>query len=1004
MSAATCRLVEGLFDCDALGPQTLKGVSFPLAVYRALGVSDVQTRVDVTIRAGLTPLVGREEELGLLRARWERVRAGHGQVVLLSGEPGIGKSRLVQALKEQVLTEGATRVEFRCSPYHQNSAFYPIVEHLQRLLQFAPHESPHTKLAKLQQALTTYHFPQADTLPLLATLLFLPHPEGMAPLTLSPQKQKQRTQEALVAWIMEEAEQAAVYCAWEDLHWADPSTLEVLTLFLEQIPTTQIFTVLTFRPEFTPPWSSRSYLTPLTLNRLGRPHIESMVGQVAGGKALPSEVLRQIVAKTDGVPLFVEELTKMVVEAMGQQAIGNGQQEEEPGEAWRAALMFQLGIPATLHDALMARLDRLNAAKEIAQLSATLGRDFSYELLQAVSPLDETVLQQGLRQLVEAELLYQRGLPPQARYVFKHALIQDAAYQSLLKSKRQQLHRQIAQVLANRFPETIETQPELLAHHYTEAGLKEQAIPYWQSAGQKASRRSAHREAISNLTKGLELLKTLPDTPEHAQQELALQITLGASLLATKGFAAPAVGAAYTRARELCEQGGDPSQLFFVLMGLRIFYLVRGEIQTARDIGEQFLRLARYTADPAFLLEAHYALGVPLTLLGEFALARSHLEQSAALYDSRQHHAHAFLYGLDPGVTSLTYTPLSLWALGYPDQALDMSRRGLTLAEELVHPHSLAFALTFAAFLHQLRREEQAVQELTERGLMLSGEQGFALWLAVGTILQGWALAEQGQGEIGVAQLRQGLAAWRATGAEGYRTRYLAYLAEAYEKGSQAEEGLSVLTEAFAMAEKTGERWHEAELYRLKGELTLQSSVQGLGSSVKRSGKSKVESGKLKVTSGKSKIPNTQPLAPNSQAEAEACFLKAIEIARHQQAKSLELRAVMSLVRLRQQQVSERGAGSTEQGARSREQGARSKEQSAKRQERRARSAEEESRNTQHVPRNTQHETRAKLDEARNMLSEIYHWFTEGFDTKDLQEAKTLLEELSHGEIEPLSH
>jgi class 3 adenylate cyclase len=316
MSAATYRLVEGLFDCDALGPQTLKGISSPLALYRVVEESDIQTRFDVTVRAGLTPLVGREEELGLLHARWERAKAGHGQVVLLSGEPGIGKSRLVQALKEQVLAEGATRIEFRCSPYHQNSAFYPIIDHLQRLLQFTPHESPQAKLTKLQQALVTYRFPQADTLPLLAALLSLPHPEGIAPLALSPQKQKQKTQEALVSWIMEEAEKAAVYCAWEDLHWADLSTLEELTLLLEQIPTTRMFAVLTFRPEFTPTWSPRSYLTSLMLNRLGRPHVEAMIEKVTGGKALPSEVLHQIVAKTDGVPLFVEELTKTILESV----------------------------------------------------------------------------------------------------------------------------------------------------------------------------------------------------------------------------------------------------------------------------------------------------------------------------------------------------------------------------------------------------------------------------------------------------------------------------------------------------------------------------------------------------------------------------------------------------------------------------------------------------------------------------------------------------------------
>jgi class 3 adenylate cyclase len=429
MSGATYRLSEGLFVCRSLGPSTVKGISAPVEVYRVLEESGLQSRFEVAVGTGLTSLVGREEELGLLQRRWAQAKESAGQVVLLSGEAGIGKSRLVQTLKEHVIAEGATRIEFRCSPYHQNSAFSPIIEHLQRLLQFAPHETPQAKLAKLQAALAAYRFPQADTLPLLAALLSLPHPEGTPPLTLSPQKQKQKTQEALVAWIVEEAERAAVYCAWEDLHWADPSTLELLTLYLEQIPTTRVFTVLTFRPEFTPPWNPRSYLTQLTLSRLARQQVETMVEEVTGGKALPSEVLQQIVAKTDGVPLFVEELTKMVLESgllreedgryVGARGQWKGQAEGAP--------IPPLAIPSTLQDSLMARLDRLASVREIAQVGAVLGREFSYELIHAVSPLDEAMLRQGLRQLVDAELIYQRGLPPQATYLFKHALVQDTA-------------------------------------------------------------------------------------------------------------------------------------------------------------------------------------------------------------------------------------------------------------------------------------------------------------------------------------------------------------------------------------------------------------------------------------------------------------------------------------------------------------------------------------------------------------------------------------------------
>jgi class 3 adenylate cyclase/tetratricopeptide (TPR) repeat protein len=689
VSAVTQRLVAGLFDCQALGPQILKGLSTPLALYRVVREGEAHSRFEVAVSTGLTPLVGRDLEVGLLRERWAQAKEGTGQVVLLSGEPGIGKSRLIQALKEQVMAEGATRLECRCSPYHQHSALYPIIEHLQRFLQFHREDSPPAKLDKLQQTLARYRFPQADTVSLLAALLSLPQPENTPPLTLSPQRQKQKTLEALVAWLVEEAERQAVYCAWEDLHWADPSTLELLTLLLEQVPTTRLLALLTFRPEFLPPWRPRSHLTQLTLNRLGRPSVEAMVETLTGGKILPRAVVQQIVAKTDGVPLFVEELTKMVLES--------GLLREADDHYELAGPLPPLAIPSTLRDSLMARLDRLATTREIAQLGATLGREFSYEMLHAVSPLEETTLRQGLQQLVEAELVYQRGVPPQASYLFKHALIQDTAYQSLLKSTRQHLHRQIAHVLEEQFAEIREAQPELLAHHYTEAGLVGHALPYWQRAGQRATERSANVEAISHLTKGLELLKTLPDTSERTQQELTLQITLGAPLLATKGFAAPEVGAVYTRARELCPQVGEAPQLFSALYGLGAFHGVRAEHKTARELGEQFLSLAQRVQDPALLVGAYFVLGQALHCLGELIPAREHLEQGIAVYDPQQHRSLAALYGQDPGLNSLSFTALTLWLLGYPDQALGRIHEALTLARRLSHPFSLASVLGVAA-------------------------------------------------------------------------------------------------------------------------------------------------------------------------------------------------------------------------------------------------------------------------------------------------------------------
>jgi predicted ATPase len=577
-----------------------------------------------------------------------------------------------------------------------------------------------------------------------------------------------------------------------------------------------------------------------------------------------------------------------------------------------------LAIPATLQDSLMARLDRMAIAKEVAQLGATIGREFSYELLHAVSALDEASLQQALAKLVEAELLYQRGTPPQARYLFKHALIQDAAYQALLKSTRQQYHSQIVRVLEGQFPEIKDTQPELLAQHYTEAGRPEQAIPYWQQAGQRAIERSANLEAISHLTQGLEMVKVLPDTAERVQHELTLQLTLSSALSVAKGYTAPEVERVCIRARELCQQLGETPQLFPMLFRLFVFYINRGELQTALELAEQQMRLAQQVQARDLLSAAHQALGVTLNHRGELIAARTHIEQTLALYDP-QTPLRTAIGTADLRVNSLSHAALNLWYLGYPEQSRQRSQEAVALAEELAHSYSLVYTLFWAAWLCLLLREEQKARERAEAVITLSTEQGFAVGLALGTILRGRALAKQGQVEEGLAQMHQGLAAYRAMGAKLTEPYVLAELAEAYGKVGQEEKGLSVLVEALAMADSTGERIYEAELYRQKGTLVLRSGVRSPASG----------------------NPNTQHLIPSSpaQAEAEACFLKAIEIARGQQAKSWELRAVMSLSRLWQSQ--------------------------------------------------------GKQAEARQLLAEIHGWFTEGFATKDLQEARALLEELA---------
>ena len=491
-----------------------------------------------------------------------------------------------------------------------------MITHIEHLLQLAPDDPPATRLAKLEAGLRPYGLPLAEVVPLLAGLLSVPLPaERYAPLTLTPQQQKQQTLDALVAWLVAEAERQPVLVVWEDLHWADPTTLELLGLVIEQAPTVPMLHVLTYRPEFSPPWPPRSHMTPLVLNRLERPQVEALITQRAGGKTLPAEVVQHIVAKTDGVPLYVEELTKML--------LASALLREEADQYVLTGPLRTVAIPDTLQDALMARLDQLNAAKEVAQLGAVLGREFAYELLQAIAPQDEDTLQAGLAQLVEAELLYQRGRPPRARYMFKHALIQDAAYASLLKSTRQQVHQQIAQVLEARFPALVETQPELVAQHYTAAGCTEQAVRYWQRAGQQASERSANLEAISHFTTGIELLKTLPETPERTQQALTLHIALGAALLMTKGHAAPEVEHAYTRARALCQQVGETPELVPVLFGLWRFYIVRPQLHTARELGETLLRLAQQCPRPRARGHRPLALGTTWSGLARCLLPAS---------------------------------------------------------------------------------------------------------------------------------------------------------------------------------------------------------------------------------------------------------------------------------------------------------------------------------------------------------------------------------------------
>jgi predicted ATPase len=709
---------------------------------------------------------------------------------------------------------------------------------------------------------------------------------------LSPQRQRQHTLETLLAWLHREAQRQPVLLLVEDLHWLDPSTLELLSLLVEQCAQWCLCLVLTARPEFHPPWAMAAHFTSLTLRRLAPAEVERLATHVVGGKALPPAVLQEVMHKTDGVPLFVEELTKTV--------LASGLLEEQEDRYALHGPLPPLVIPATLHDALLARLDRLAAAKVVAQLGAVIGRIFTYDLLQAVAPLDTATIQGALAQLVEAEVVAQRGLPPQATYSFKHALIQDTAYQSLLKSTRQQYHHRIAQALEQHLPDMAQRQPELVAQHYTAAGLVAQAIPYWQRAGERALAHSAYQEAVSHLTTALTLLTTLPESRERSQQELTIQMTLGIALWATKGGNAPEVEQLYIRARVLCEQVGESHQLFRILWGLWRAYSNRGDYQTMQALGEQLLDLAQHQHDPDLLLEAHHALWTSLFSSGELSAARVHQEQGLRLYNPQRHRVYTTLYsGHDPGVCGHYRAAPVLWLLGYPDQAGASSQAAIALAQQLAHPFSLIVALYWAAILHHLRREVPLTQKHAEAAMTITADREV---LKGGTgSLRGWALAVSGQ-EEGITQILQSLADDQATGATRDRPYHLALLAEASAQVGQTAEGLDALAEALEIVPQSAVRWWEAELYRLRGELLL--------------------------------------LDPGVHLrEVEACFQRALDIARRQQAKSLELRAAMSLSRLWQRQ--------------------------------------------------------GRRAEAHQLLAEIYGWFTEGFDTADLLEAKALLEALT---------
>jgi class 3 adenylate cyclase/predicted ATPase len=850
IAASTRRLVGNLFEYRDLGAVEVKGIAAPVPVWQVLRPSAVASRFEALHGSVLGPLVGRDEEIDLLLRRWARAKAGDGQVVLISGEPGIGKSRIAAALEERLPADPHLRLRYSCSPYHQDSALFPFVDLLGRAAGFAHEDPPALKLEKLEALLARAATPDEDVA-LLADLLSLPASERHPLPNLSPQRKKERTLAALIRRLEAVARQQPVMMVFEDAHWIDPTSRDWLDLAVERVRSLRVLLVITFRPDFQPPWIGQPQVTMLALNRLDRRGRTSLVEQIAGGKPLPAEVVDQIVDRTDGIPLFVEEFTKSVLES--------GILREETDRYVLDRTLPPLSIPTSLHDSLMARLDRLASVRLVAQIGAAIGREFSYALLRVVSRLSESELEAALARLVASELVFQRGAPPDAVYSFKHALVQDAAHGSLLRTSRQQLHAQIADALETHFSELIDSQPELLAQHYAEAGLIEKSVAYWARAGRRSAARSAMAEAAAQFQKGLDQLAFLPDNRQRQQQELELWSALGAALRFVKGQATPEMGHAFVRARELWEELGCPSQFLHIPYGQSFYHMYRGEFDLAQRLNEDLLRLSRDRGDTAGLVLGHASAGRTLMYLGRFAAARSHLEEVLALYDPIAHSSLDQQAGSHPRLSAIGQLAIALFCLGFPYQAVAHSNEGIAEARTLAHAPSLAASLAQDCRLLSLGGDNPALDQRACELIALASEQGFPLYRALGSIYRGWAKVNTGDGAEGISLLRSGSSAYNATGAESRIAFHISLLARACEIADQIDEALMLSEKALQISERIGERWFSAELYRHKGQLML------------RQGRSE---------------------------PAEELYRQALTIAKEQEAKLWELRAASSLARL----------------------------------------------------------------------------------------------------------
>jgi tetratricopeptide (TPR) repeat protein len=843
----------------------------------------MRSRLDVAAATGLTPLVGRQQELGLLEDRWQQATEGRGQAVLICGEAGIGKSRLLQAFRERIADRSHTWLECRGSLYTQDSAFYPVLEIQRVALGFTAEMTGAEKLARLEDGLTAAGFELATAAPVLARFQTLSIPEDRyRDPALSPEVLRKKTIALLVEWLLRLGRQQPAILLVEDLHWMDPSTLELLGQVLEQLPAERLLLLLTYRPDFEPLWGARSHLTPMLLSRLARGQLADLIRKAARGRDLPEAWVEEVVRRSDGVPFFAEELTRAVIETSGASEAGA---TPEPR------------IPATLQDSLMARLDALGPAKELAQLASVLGREFDYALLLAVSSMKEAELQVALAATVRAELFYQRGTPPEATYVFKHALIRDAAYESMLRSTRRRHHRRVAETLIECMPHLAEVQPELVAHHHTEAGQTRPAIDKWHEAGRRSLQRSANKEASAHLKRALELLATQPHSPERDHEELDLQIELGsATTMMSQGWESPEGARCFARARELCLAVGDERERFPILWGFWQIHQTRSELTEMRESAAELLAIAERHRDPAMLVQAHHAnWGNPGR--GDFASQLEHVERGLSHYDPAEHSRLAPQYGgHDAGVCGHCHRGVALFATGYPERSGASFAAALALADEIAHPQSKVHALALSGWLPAMRSDWPEAFRAADAALALSSELGVPTWISMAAVMRGWALVGLGEAADGLAQIRRSL----ESGGHMFFASHQAFYAEALHLAGETEKALATLHDALPLMERSGQGLWKANAMALKGDLLL---ARGL------------------------------------HDDAELCYRTAIEVARAQAAKMWELRAATRLARLWHLQ--------------------------------------------------------GKTIEARDLLAPIYGWFTEGFDTKDLKDAKALLEELA---------